>query len=90
VFVLVGFERRSTDFVIIKPSELLDRLNAIHKEGKTIQSYLSVTEKNRCWESRGLKRQEQLAMAQGQYANKDRDLSPYLNNWAPIQTLNGK
>jgi DNA modification methylase len=71
VFVLVGFERRSTDFIIIKPSELLTRLNAIHKKGKTIQSYLWVTEKNRCWESRGLRHQEQLAITQGQYANKE-------------------
>ena len=34
VFVLVGVERRSTDFVIIKPSVLLTRLNAIHKQQK--------------------------------------------------------
>jgi hypothetical protein len=90
VFVLVGFERRSTDFVIIKPSGLLARLDAIHKKGKIIQSYLWVTEKNRCWESRGLKRQEQLAIAQDQYASIERDLTAYLNNWAPIQALNEK
>lgn len=90
VFVLVGFEHRSTDFVIIKPFELLNRLNATRKKGKTIQSYLWVTEKNRCWESRGLKRQEQLAIAQGSYSNSQRDFSTYLNNWEPIQALNGK
>ena len=77
VFVLVGFERRSTDFVIIKPSELLARLDTIHGKAKTIQSYLWVTEKNRCWETRGLKRQEQLAIAQGQYSNSQRDFSAY-------------
>ena len=90
VFVLVGFEHRSTDFVIIKPSELLNRLEAIHKKGKMIQSYLWVTEKNRCWESRGLKRQEQLAIAQDQYSNSERDFSAYLNDWGPIQALNGR
>lgn len=90
VFVLVGFERRSADFVIIKPSELLTRLNTIHKKGKTIQSYLWVTKKNRCCESRGLKRHEQLAIAQDQYSNTERDLSACLNNWAPIQALNEK
>ncbi len=90
VFVLVGFERRSADFVIIKPAELLKRLNSIHKAGKTIQSYLWVTEKNRCWESRGLKRQEQLAIANGQYSNNERDFPPFLNNWEPIQALNRK
>ena len=90
VFVLVGFERRSTDCVIIKPSELLARLDSIHGKVRTIQSYLWVTEKNRCWETRGLKRQEQLAIAQGQYSNGVRDLSEYLNKWSPVQALNGR
>lgn len=90
VFVLAGFERRSTDFVIIKPAELLARLDAIHGKGKTIQSYLWVTERNRCWETRGLKRQDHLAIAQGQYSNSERDLSAYLNAWSPVLALNGK
>lgn len=46
VFVLAGSERRSTDFVIIKPTDLLKRLEAIHKKSKIIQCYLSITEKN--------------------------------------------
>lgn len=90
VFVLVGFERRSTDCVIIKPSELLVRLDSIHGKVKTIQIYLWVTEKNRCWETRDLKRQEQLAIAQGQYSKGVRDFSEYLNSWNPIQALNGR
>lgn len=90
VFVLVGFERRSTDFIIIKPSELLNRIDAIRTKGKTVQLYLWVTEKNRCWETRGLKRQEQLAIAQGQYSNSNRDFSAFLNNWRPVQALKGK
>src|SRR4030065_2867847 len=36
VFVLVGFERRGTDFVIIKPSELPAPVDAIHGEGENI------------------------------------------------------
>jgi hypothetical protein len=88
VFVLVGFERRSTDFVIIKPSELLARLNSIHGNLTTIQSYLWITEKKKCWEARGLKRPDQLKIAQGQYTDNDRDFSEYLNNWSPVQALN--
>jgi hypothetical protein len=88
VFVLIGFEHRSTDFVVIKPYDLLKRLNAIHKKGKRIQSYLWVTKNNYCWESRGLKRQEQMAIIQGQYSNSSRNFSSYLNNWDPIQELN--
>jgi hypothetical protein len=90
VFVLVGFERRSTDFVVIKPSALLARLDKIHGKGKTIQSYLWVTEKKRCWETRGLKQKEQLAIAQNQYSNGVREFSEYLNDWSPIQALNRK
>lgn len=90
VFVFMGFERRSTDFVIIKPSELLARLDSIHGKGKTIQSYLWVTEKKRCWETRGLKRHDQLAIAQGHYSDTGQDFSVYLNNWSAIQALNGK
>jgi hypothetical protein len=90
VFVLMGFERRSTDFVIIKPSELLARLDEIHGKTKVIQSYLWVTKKNRCWETRGLKRQNQLEIAQAHYSNSVRDFSEYLNNWSPVHALNGK
>ena len=87
VFVLAGFERRSTDFVVIKPSELLARLDSIHGKMKTIQSYLWITKNNQCWETRGLKRQDQLAIAQGEYLNDGRDFSEYLNNWAFLQEL---
>ena len=90
VLVLVGVERRSTDFVIIKPSVLLTRLNAIHKKARNIQTYMSVTEKDRCWETRGLKRQDRLAIAAAGYRNKERDLTKYLNNWAPVKALNGR
>lgn len=90
VFVLVGFDRRSTDFVIIKPSELLTRLDKIHRKAKTIHSYLWVTEEKHCWEARGLKSHEQLEIAQGRYSNEARDFSSYLNNWSPVQALNGQ
>ena len=89
VFVLVGFARRSTDFVIIKPDELLRRLVSIHGRPKTFQSYLWVTEKNRCWETRDLNRQDQLLIAQGQFNNAERDFTPYLNNGQPNKVRNG-
>lgn len=89
VFVLVGFARRSTDFVIIKPAELLRRLHTIHiGKQKTVQSYLWVTQKKRCWETRGLKRPDQLAIAEGEYKSAERDFSDCLNNWGPIEELN--
>jgi hypothetical protein len=48
VFVLVGFANRSTDFIIIKPHDLLKRLDAIpihRKAAKKFQSYLWVTQR---------------------------------------------
>lgn len=90
VFVLMGFERRSADFVVIKPSDLLARLDKLHGKSKTIQSYLWITETKRCWEARGLKQPEKLAIAQGHYANDLRDFSDCLNDWSAIEALNRK
>ena len=92
IFVLVGLKSRSTDFVIIKPAELLRRLDAIHPDKKKIcQTYLWVTEKLKCWETRGLKLQDQLLVAQGKFKHEERDFSEYFNNngWKPIKRLNG-
>ena len=87
VLVLIGFVRRSTDFVVIKPSELLARLDGIHGQADTIQSYLWVTEKERCWETRGLNRTDESAIAQGQYTSEGRDFTRYLNDWSCVSVL---
>ena len=89
IFVLVGFAHRSTDFIIIKPDDLLKRLDAIHeKTSKKFQSYLWVTKKGMCWETRGLKRSDQRSIAERRFKDHDRDFTAYLNNWEPIKTLN--
>lgn len=87
VFVLVGFARRSTDFVILKPSDLLKRYDVIHGRSDKIQTYLWVTERGRCWETRGLNRPDHFLIAQGQFNNAERDFTAYLNNWQPIKDL---
>jgi hypothetical protein len=91
VFVLVGFDNRSTDFIIIKPKELLKRLNAIHKKATTkFHSYLWVTKTDSCWEARGLSSADQLAIADGTFdKDHNRNFTSYLNNWEPIEALNG-
>jgi len=43
VFVLLGFGRDKTDFVIVPTKELNRRMRAIHGAQRTIQSYLWVT-----------------------------------------------
>jgi hypothetical protein len=89
IFVLVGFLNPSiTDFIIIKPDDLLKRLDAIHgKTTKKFNIYLWVTKKGMCWEARA-KRSDQLAIAEGTFKNDDRDFTAYLNKWEPIKALN--
>jgi hypothetical protein len=88
VFVLQGFASRSVDFVVILRAELSRRLKAIHGRLKNIQTYIWVTEANRCWETRGLDRASQLLVTHGKYRNRRRDLSLWLNNWTPVAQLN--
>jgi|ERR1700675_4348833 hypothetical protein len=84
IFVLYPFNQKEVDFVIASPSTILDMLSSLHGKRKNIQSYIWVTKKNRCWEARGLNRQDQLLISQNSYRNPTRDLTQHLNNWAPI------
>lgn len=88
VFVLVGFANRSRDFIVIKPSELLKRLDKIHDgQPETIQIYFCVTKDKRCWEARGLRQSDETEIAEGRYTHTIRDFSEYLNRWDPIKAL---
>jgi hypothetical protein len=87
VFVLQGFASRSVDFVVVPRLELWRRLSVVHGRAKMIQTYIWITEKNRCWETRGLNRAAQLLIAHGDYDHRHRDLTPWLNNWAPVARL---
>jgi hypothetical protein len=92
IFVIARSARRraDSDFVIITPAELLRRLDAIHHgKPKIFQSYLWVTEKEECWETRDLTRPDQVLIAKGEFENnEERDFKDYLNNWDPIEELN--
>jgi hypothetical protein len=81
---------RTTDFIIIAPGELLKRLDEIHqKRPDKLQCYFCVTKGDRCWETRGLKRSDVLSVAGATFNDKTRDFTPYLNNWKPVEALNG-
>lgn len=88
VFVLQGFASRSVDFVVIPRRELWRRLLAVHGRVRKIQTYIWVTEARRCWETRGLNRADQLLVALGGYEHRQRDLTLWLNNWAPLKKIN--
>jgi hypothetical protein len=88
VFVLQGFASRSTDFVVVPRPKLLARLRAIHGTSGTVQSYLWVTEDERCWETRGLSATSHDRFVHGLYEHPHRDFSEWLNDWSPIAALN--
>lgn len=88
VFVLFGFARPRPDFVIVPPRELWRCLRSIHGSQTMIQSYLWVTEGRRCWETRGLERQDQLLIADGRYNDPKREFTKWLNEWGPVARLN--
>jgi hypothetical protein len=87
ILVMLGFANQSTDFMIIKPAELLKRLDAIHGRRKTVHCYFWVTEKRQCWETRGLTLKDQKSIADGQFKKQERDITAYLNDWGPIEKL---
>lgn len=84
IFVLLGF-RAGHDFAIIRPQDLLQRLDDLFG-GKpaTFQSYLWVTKQGKCWEARGLNSGDKSRLSAGDYENAQRDLTDCLNNWKPI------
>jgi hypothetical protein len=85
VFVLRGFKKNTTDFVIVPPQELGERLTLIHGlQSEKIKIYPWVTERDECWETRGLKDEDELRIARYQYENPLRDFKKWLNNWTPV------
>ena len=86
VFVLPSFLDKKTNYIILPPGELLRRFKAIHgMGGKRIQSYLRVTKKKRCWESRGLNKADRGLIDIDQFSDMDRDFTQYLNSWKQIE-----
>jgi hypothetical protein len=90
VFVLAAFTKRPPDYVLIKPSELVRRLDVLGGVSrKPIQTYIVVTEHEdpRCWLTRGLSNADHEAISDNRYENKDRELTSYLNDWRAIKSL---
>jgi hypothetical protein len=87
VFVLHTFNQKNMQYVIIRPQELYKRLMSIHSPGKVIQTYIWVTAVGTCWETRGLKKNEQDAIADDDTStiDKTRNLTQFLNNWEPVR-----
>jgi hypothetical protein len=81
VFILYSFEKKSQDFVIIKPSALLRIFDRTGRKEKTIHCYITVTENKKAFETRGLKETDIELVCSNKFSNSTRDLTKYLNNW---------
>ena len=86
IFVLPSFVDKQISYIILPPSELLRRFNAIHvKFKKRIHSYLHVTKSKRCSETRDLVIADQNLIANDQFSDKNRDFTIFLNAWKQIE-----
>lgn len=86
VFVLYSFQKKTNDYIIIEPKQLLSLFDSLQRMGNP-HVYLTVTEKNKAFETRGLNKNEMLAVCNETYHNDKRDLTNYLNNWDSITSL---
>ena len=84
IFVLHTFNNKNMQYVFLKPSELLARMDKLHGNSKSLQSYLWVTDNNKCWETRGLKKKETDLIVSDSYKEASRNFTLYLNNWDSI------
>jgi len=87
IFNFLNFFCKKSDIesVVIQPNMFLKKLDNIYRQSTTIQLYLWVTNKNKCWNARKLKKQEGILIANDSYSNKLRDFTPYLNNWTELK-----
>jgi hypothetical protein len=87
VFVLLGFETKSRDFLAISPQEILRRLEKIDPQKARYQVYIWVTNQDRAWLTRGVTKDEQLRISEGTFHDELRDVSAALNNWERVEAL---
>jgi hypothetical protein len=87
VLVLLGFEKKTYDYLIVRPSDLLHRLNGLHGHSKRYQVYVWVTKNGRAWLTRGLEKRDQQRIAQGAFDDEQREISNQLNMWSEIEAL---
>jgi hypothetical protein len=79
VFVLLGFEKGSYDYLIVEPKELIRRLETLHGTSSRYQTYVWVTNQNRAWLTRGISKTDQERIAKNTFDDKTRDLTRHLN-----------
>ena len=80
VLVLHGFKSEAPDFIVIPTAELQRYIsNTLGSGGDIVHCYFSSTEGGQCWETRGLKKEERLQIANGIYKCPIRNFTRYMN-----------
>ncbi len=94
VLVMLSLGPSQTQYVLIPPEELKDRLRRIHPKGideaKPVHSYLLVTRTGKAWETRGLSGKDEDRIVEGTYRDDARDFSRYLNAWDLLANSDGR
>ena len=90
VLMLLPFDNKDPQFIIITPQELLKRLTEIHGNSSKQNTYLWITNDQngfRCIETRGLNKAEKEAVFTDRESPEKltRDFTEFLNNWGPVQ-----
>jgi len=86
-----SFSNKKTDCIVIKPTELYERLSKLTRNGKSEQTYFWITKDGQCFETRGLKAKQIKLLEKDKYNSIDpvRNFTKYLNNWEPVKKLLG-
>lgn len=87
IFVIYSVEKRSCDYVIVKPEELIELFDATGRDSDSVHCYLYVTEFGTCFETRGLSSSQIKAVLKNEYANETRNFTNSLNNWGKLEFL---
>ncbi|WP_435237759.1 hypothetical protein ACR30L_09435 [Psychromonas sp. PT13] len=88
VFILVSHERKmKPKYIIIPPSKLLNLLVNIHGKSNSYHFYPWVLNTGIALHGRGLLKSEKEKIATESYTLGERDLSIYLENWAPLEKI---
>jgi len=88
VIAIHSFFGRKTDCIVITPDDLYKRFSKFKKIEKT---YFWITKDGKCFETRGLNKQQLNLLLEGKYNSIDpaRNFTKYLNNWEPVKKILG-
>ncbi|GBD98662.1 hypothetical protein BMS3Abin07_00688 [bacterium BMS3Abin07] len=91
IFIICGSNERNMmnmQYLIIEPKPLLRKLIKIYGDLNTYWIYFWITKNGKCWDTRGLNKNEQILVANDTFKDKSRDFTSFLNNWYKIEELN--